>query len=102
MAVDVALPVQIVLAIAIDIQGRGKSRNPAVNNNVPNHSHSLVIRIIVHLVGNGLALKYCLCKKSKHCEEVLIGIYSLESNARRISDFNLVDVDAVVEGLHEY
>ena len=52
MAVDVTLPVEEVLADAIDVERATETRDFIVNDNMPDHSHSLVVRIIVYLVRN--------------------------------------------------
>ena len=52
MAVDVTLPVEEVLADAVDVERATETTDFIVNHNMPDHSHSLVVRIIVYLVRN--------------------------------------------------
>ena len=101
MAVDVTLPVEEVLADAVNVERATETRDSIVNDNVPDYSHSLVPRIIVYLVSNWLSWKHSFREKSKNGKQVLISFLTLERNSRGIGDLNLININIVVQRLHK-
>ena len=70
-----------------------------MNLHVPHDSDNLFHVVIVYFVSQILTFKYSFCKETQGCEEIFVNADALESDASGISDFYILNIDAVIEGL---
>ena len=103
MPVDESFVIQVVLADAVVVDGLATAEEGHIRGefNVPDDLDGLLPRIVVHAEGDLYVLENVPSGEAQDGEQVAVGAYASEVDACRICDFDVFEVDAVVERAEE-
>ena len=69
---------------------------------MPYNSHRLIQVVVVYLVGYRLTGEDGLREEAQDCEEALVSVDTLESDAGGIGNLYVGDIDAIIQRFHKY